>query len=177
MQCLMEARLRRVAISLSMVWVLASGAFAASEDEAAIRKLIEKEVAAWNAGDAKAYASHFAEGGTFTNLYGMFFEGRQEFEARHAEIFSTFFKGSTRKVSIRKLRFVTPEVAIVDLEAEVRNVRNMPGVTLPEDGVLRIRPLLVFAKRNGAWWIETYHNVQVKAPGRAAKGNPAAPAK
>jgi len=177
MQWLMGSRLRWAAISLSMVSVLSRGAFASPEDEAAIRKLLEEEVASWNAGDAKTYAAHFAEGGTFTNVYGMFFEGQKEFEARHAEIFSTFFKGTTRKTSIRKLRFVTPQVAIVDLDAEVRNVRSMPGVTLPEDGVLRTRPLVVFVKRKGAWWIEAFHNVQAKAPGRAARENPPAPGK
>jgi uncharacterized protein (TIGR02246 family) len=168
--------MRRVAMLFLFLSILAPGAFSAGpDDEAAIRKIIDDEVAAWNAGDAKAYAGHFAEGGTFTNIYGMFFEGHQAFEERHAEIFATFFKGTARKQTIRKLRFVTPEVAVVDVDTEVRNIRSMPGVTLPADGILRTRLQEVFVKRNGAWWIEAFHNVEAKGPpGRAPSRPPAA---
>jgi hypothetical protein len=44
-------------------------------DEAAIRDILKEEVAAWNKG-ANAYSQHFATDGTFTNLLGMFFQGR-----------------------------------------------------------------------------------------------------
>ena len=52
----------------------------------------------------------------------------------------------------------------------------MPGVTLQADGILRTRPQEVFVKHNGAWWIEAFHNVEVKGPaGRALPQQPAAP--
>jgi len=56
-------------------------------DEAAIRDILEEEVTAWNNGDANAYSPHFAEDGTFTNLLGMFFQGREAFRERHEQIF------------------------------------------------------------------------------------------
>jgi len=146
---------------------------AGAEDEAAIRKIIADEIAAWNAGDAKAYAARFAEHGTFTNIYGMFFEGHKAFEERHAEIFATFFKGTTRKQTVRKLRFVTPDVAVVDVDSEVWNIRSMPGVVLPPDGVLRTRLQEVFVKRENGWWIEAFHNVEARgAPGRGTQQKP-----
>ena len=67
-----------------------------SPDELAIRNIISEEVAAWNSSDATAYSRHFAPKGTFTNVYGMVFEGHAAFEKRHAETFATFFKGSAR---------------------------------------------------------------------------------
>jgi hypothetical protein len=74
------------------------------------------------------------------------------------------FKGTARKMSVSALRFVTPDVAIVDVDTEVRGVSAMPpGVMLPPDGVLRTRLQQVFVKRQGVWWIEAYHNVAVKA--------------
>ena len=41
-----------------------------SPDEAAIRQIIHDEIVAWNAGDAAAFARHFASDGTFTNIRG-----------------------------------------------------------------------------------------------------------
>jgi uncharacterized protein (TIGR02246 family) len=109
-----------------------------SRDEMAIRNIISEEVVAWNAGDATAYARHFAPEGSFTNIYGMVFNGHEAFERRHMETFSTFFKASTRKETLRRIRFVAVNVAIVDVDAEVRGVGQMPlGLTIPPDGVLR----------------------------------------
>ena len=135
-----------------------------SSREVAVQRIISEEVAAWNAGDAAAYSRHFAVQGTFTNIYGLVFDGHDAFEKRHAESFATFFKGSSRQEKIRRIRFVTPDVAIVDVDTEVRGFARMPpGVPAPADGVLRTRLLQVFVKRSGEWWIETYHNVDVKA--------------
>jgi len=65
---------------------------------------------------------------------------------------------------VRRIRFVTSEVAIVDVDTEVRGFSKMPpGVTIGSDGVLRTRLLQVFVKRGDEWWIEAYHNVDVKA--------------
>jgi uncharacterized protein (TIGR02246 family) len=139
-------------------------------DEAAIRKIVGEEVTAWNAGDAAAYSRHFATDGTFTNIYGMVFEGHDAFEKRHAESFAAFFKGSTRQETVRRIRFITPDVAIVDVDTEVRGFGNMPpGVSISPDGALRTRLQQVFVKRSGRWWIEAYHNVDVKAQARPGK--------
>lgn len=156
----------RLAVWLTVLVTLAAVMFTSATtaaDEVAIRKIIQEEVAAWNSGDATAYSGHFAPEGTFTNIYGMVFNGHNAFEKRHWETFRTFFKGSTRVEMVRRIRFVTREVAIVDVDTEVRGVANMPpGVTVGRNGVLRTRLLQVFVKRNREWWIEAYHNVDVK---------------
>lgn len=61
-------------------------------DEAPIRNIIQDEVNAWNRGNAEAYSRHFAEDGTFTNILGMFFTGREAFRARHEQLFRTVFR-------------------------------------------------------------------------------------
>jgi uncharacterized protein (TIGR02246 family) len=128
--------------------------------EAVIRNIVRSEVDAWNAGDARAYSRHFATEGNLTNIYGRTLRGRAEFEASHARIFAGFFRGSVMTASERRLRLVTWDVAIVELDIEVRNVGEMPpGITPGADGVLRTHLLQVFVQREGAWWIEAYHNV------------------
>ncbi len=139
-----------------------------TQDEAAIRKIIENQVVAWNAGDGKAYSVNFAKDGGFTNVFGMVMYGHESFETRHSEISATFFKGTTRLGTVRRIRFVTPDVAIVDEDTEVHGIKAMPaGITLASDGVLRTRLQQVFVKRDGTWWVEAYHNVDLK-PTRTA---------
>jgi protein SCO1 len=136
-------------------------------DVALIQAIVDEEVAAWNSGDAAAYSRHFAPDGIFTNIYGMTFDGRDAFEKRHAATFAAFFKGSSRGGKIRQVKFVTAEVAIVDVDTEVRGLGKMPpGISISPDGVLRTRLQQVLFKREGQWWVVSYHNVAIAAPRR-----------
>jgi uncharacterized protein (TIGR02246 family) len=146
-------------------WLLPVATLAAGpQDEAAIRKLVDDEVTAWNAGDARAYAGRFSQDGSMTNIGGQVMYGHEEFEKVHARIFSTVYKGSRLKMSIGRLRFVTPEVAIVDANVELGNITGTLAIPVSADGVLHTRLLQVLVKREGAWWIEAYHNVAVRPP-------------
>lgn len=131
--------------------------------EAAIRAIIAEQVVAWNAGDGTRYAKHLAPDASFTNLFGMVMYGAPAFAARHNEILSTFYKGTSKQHVVRRIRFLTPDVAIVDIDNEVHGVRAMPGgILVPPDGVVKTQLMEVFARRDGQWWIEAYHNVDVK---------------
>ena len=94
--------------------------------EKAIRAIVAEQAVAWNAGDGARYASRLAPEASFTNLFGMVMYGAPAFAKRHQEILSTFYKGTTKKHAIRRIRFVTPDVAIVDIDNEVHGVKAMP---------------------------------------------------
>jgi uncharacterized protein (TIGR02246 family) len=135
----------------------------ASSAEAQIRALVAAQAAAWNAGDAAAYARDVAPEVSFTNLFGMVMYGAPAFVERHRQILTTFYTGTTKHHQIRRIRFVTPDVAIVDIDNEVRGVKTMPaGISLPPDGVVKTQLMEVFVRRDGKWWIEAYHNVDTK---------------
>jgi uncharacterized protein (TIGR02246 family) len=132
----------------------------AAADETEIQQLIDQLTGAWKAGDAKAYGVRFLPDGTFTNVNGEFYEGHEEFDRRHAEVFAGVFRGTTLTLTVKKLRFVRPDVAIADIDTEVSGARLRPqGVAVGPDGVLRSRLLMVLLKENGAWCIAAYHNV------------------
>jgi len=139
---------------------------AAAQDgnaETAIRAIVAEQAVAWNAGDGARYSARVAPEASFTNIFGMVMYGAPAFAARHAEILSTFFKGTTKTHVVRRIRFVTPDVAIVDIDNEVRGIKTMPaGVALPPGGVLKTQLMEVYVRRNGQWWIEAYHNVDTK---------------
>ena len=132
--------------------------------EAAIRGIIADQAAAWDAGDGARYASRVAPEVSFTNLFGMVMYGKPAFEARHKEILATFYKGTTKKHVVGKIRFVTADVAIVDIDNEVHGVKAMPaGIAVPPDGVIKTQLMEVFVRRDGRWWVEAYHNVDTKS--------------
>ena len=132
-------------------------------DEAQIRAIVEEQVSAWNVGDAVAFSKSFAENGSFTNIRGTVFYGHKAFEDRHREIFTGFFKGSKLAMSITRIRFVRPDVAIVDLATELSNLSGAPpGVRPNAAGRILTRLQQVFVKNSGVWQVESYHNVDVK---------------
>ena len=153
---------------LVLVTVLAlsssHGAFAQDQQaEAPIRAIIAAQVAAWDAGDGTAYAKDVAADASFTNLFGMVMYGAPAFAERHRQILATFYKGTTKHHAIRRVRFVTPDVAIVDIDNEVRGVRSMPaGIPVPPDGIVKTQLMEVLVRRGERWWVEAYHNVDTK---------------
>jgi uncharacterized protein (TIGR02246 family) len=157
-----------VAVVLLAVTMLPSAALAQDATaEAAIRAIIAEQVVAWNAGDGTRYADHLAPDASSTNLFGMVMYGAPAFASRHREILSSFYKGTSKKHVVRRVRFLTPDVAIVDIDNEVQGVKALPGgILVPPDGVVKTQPMEVFVRRDGRWWIEAYHNVDVKPAAR-----------
>lgn len=139
-------------------------------DDVAIRNILQEEVSAWNKGDAQTYSQHFAGDGTFTNIRGMFFTGHQAFLDRHAEIFKGMFRGTVLRQEVVSIRFIRPEVAVVETLTWVSGFPASgppPGSQTDDKGRLRTRLLQVMVKDAGEWKITVYHNVDLK-PGVTA---------
>jgi uncharacterized protein (TIGR02246 family) len=135
------------------------------QDETAIRKILEEEVATWNKGDADGYSRHFAMGGTFTNIQGMFFTGQKAFRDRHVEIFKGQFRGTVLRQQVVSLRFVRPDVAVVDTITWVSSFSKAgppPGLHTDAGGRIRTRLLQVLVRDANDWKIVVYHNVDIK---------------
>jgi uncharacterized protein (TIGR02246 family) len=136
-----------------------------ASDEAAIRSIVQDEIAAWNQGDAVAYSRHFAVDGTFTNIRGEFFTGYDAFLKQHAVIFAGRFKQTRLQQDIVSLKFVRPDVAVVEVLTSVAGVvggQLAPGTAGDATGRLRTRLLQVVVKQGAEWKIVAYHNVDVK---------------
>ena len=131
-------------------------------EEATIRSIVQDEADAWNRGDANSFAAHYAENGDFTNIVGQQLYGRQAFIAQHARIFSTIYKGSHNVLSVSKITFLRPDVALVDIDGTLTGALRMPAGMKPnDDGSIHVKLLEVMTKEQGTWSIAAFHNVVV----------------
>jgi len=133
-------------------------------DAEAIHALVEDSTKAWNAGDASAYSARFVIDASFTDVTGVSSSGRKAFQAKQEQLFKTIFRGSRLKQSVREIRLLTSDVAIVEIDTELTGFSGLPrGVKAWPDGVLRTRLQQVLVKVAGAWWVAGYHEVDAKA--------------
>ena len=136
-----------------------------NNENAAIRQLLDALCGAWNRADANAFGARYRDDGTFTNVFGTFHFGRDEFIRRHAEVFRGFLKGTIIKMTARTLRLVRPDVAVVDVDMTYTGFRTLPaGVGLMVDGLVHSALLMVLVKDGGDWWITAYHNIWQTTP-------------
>lgn len=134
------------------------------DDEAAVRDIIHEQITAWNSGDAVGFSRRFAADGTFTNIRGQFFTGRETFIQKHEVLFKGPFLGSTLKADLVSLRFVRPDIAIVETLTSLSGIQKLfAGTNTDEMGRLRTRLLQVLLKNEGKWTIIAYHNTDVKS--------------
>ena len=113
-----------------------------STDEAAIRKVLDVRNAAYNNHDAKALAATYAPDADLVTGTGRIVSGRAAIERNYAESFAGVDKNAVVKTESAKVRFLTADTAILDLE----------GVTTGRaDGTLKTHATWVYVKRNGGW--------------------------
>src|SRR5580765_4644027 len=113
-------------------------------DEQAISDILKELEAAWNAGDSKAFAAKFLEDATFIHIYGGQLDGRAAIEGSHRVIFDTIYKGSRITFTVRNVRMLRPDVAVVWTRALVVTAQGSEVDT---------RPTMVVVKDQGNWQI------------------------
>lgn len=81
---------------------------------------------------------------------GMYVRGQKAFRDRHAQIFQGAYHGSTKREDVVAIRFVRPDVALVDTLQTVTGYRELlPGTAADAKGRLRTRLLQVMVKDGG----------------------------
>jgi uncharacterized protein (TIGR02246 family) len=124
-------------------------------DEQALRELAQQLQNAWNAADHAGFAAPFTEDCTFIHIYGGQIDGRMAVQDAHRVIFAGMYKGSRNKLTVRKVRFLRPDVAIVLLDGHLQ---------FQQDGKPReimARPTLVAVKDSGRWMIHVFQNTRI----------------
>jgi uncharacterized protein (TIGR02246 family) len=153
---------------LACAFVIAGTGFANAaqpRDEAAVRALGDGFASAFLQKNAELRASLFAQDGTFVTPQGDFLQGRDAMvkdfgpEAEHA------VNGSTQAAfSNYRIRFIRPDVAVVDALLTVHNVSGPDGQVIP---VIPIDFFYVAVHHGDKWLIEDGRSHFAPAPANA----------
>jgi uncharacterized protein (TIGR02246 family) len=120
---------------------------------------------AWNAGNAIALASLFVDGGELVNGRGQVAAGLEALRSQHAALFAGAFRGSRTEGEVRRITFLTGNVAIVDINNKLTGYQSLPpGTSAYEPGIQRGRHKRVLVKRGNSWRIQSMQITQI-APG------------
>jgi len=123
-------------------------------ESAAIHKVIDEFVGAFNRHDAHGWAAPFGEDGDFTNVTGLTLRGQEKVEERFKELFAGVLKNAHRVVTVRHLRLVRPDVAAVDAEWALDGSLARDGSVNPvRKGIFT----WVMVKENGRWMFADFH--------------------
>jgi len=87
-----------------------------SKDEAAIRANVEQMAKGWNMKSGAEFAKPFAEDADYVVVNGAHIKGRAANAGGHQQIFNTIYKDSRNAGTVKQIRFVRPDVAIVHVE-------------------------------------------------------------
>lgn len=88
-------------------------------DEDAIRELLDRQIMGWDAGDPEAYAGVFTVDADYVTFLGSRYKGGEVIAASYAPLFKKLLKGSRLDTEITQLRFLTPDVALIQANAAV----------------------------------------------------------
>ena len=127
---------------------------AAEADSAAIKQSVAAWEDAWNSHDAHATAMRYVEDGDFSSTTGIPSHGWKDLEDHYSAIFTTFLKDAHRTDTVKSIRFLTPEIASVDIDWQMTGAKTRDGKDVPiRKGLLT----WIVTKHNGQWMITIYH--------------------
>lgn len=125
----------------------------AAADEAALRENVKLLETGWNTKSGATFAKPFAEDADYVIINGMYIKGRATIEASHQQIFDTIYKDTNISLTVKQIRFLRPDVAVVHVSGH----RDGPTKELQQDAMLT----LVMTKEKQGWTIAAFQNTAV----------------
>lgn len=139
---------------------------AQTADETAVKSLVNSFVTAFNAHDVKAFAATFTQDADFTNWVGQSAHGRADIETFHIPVLTVIYKNGTQKITDTQVRFIRPDVATVDVRADVTGGKTPDGKDVP---LLKFLLNWTATKEpDGHWLIKVMHNTRLPDTGTPA---------
>jgi len=122
-------------------------------NEAAMRESVKQMETGWNTKSGALFAKPFAEDADYVVINGMYIKGRATIETQHQRIFDTIYKDTRINLTVKQIRFLRPDVAVV----HVNGHRDGPTKELNQDAILT----LVMTKEQHGWSIAAFQNTAV----------------
>jgi uncharacterized protein (TIGR02246 family) len=119
-------------------------------DEDMIRARTDEFEQAVSSGDVKAIGALFVEDSDLVDQAGVMHHGRAAIEERYQKLFDGPYKGAQANLEVTSIRFVRPEIAIIDGTYELNGMKSPDGLPL---GMIRGMFTNVSVKQNGQWML------------------------
>jgi uncharacterized protein (TIGR02246 family) len=126
-------------------------------DSTAIKHTIGDWSGAFDRHDAHECALRFVDDADFVSVSGLTFHGRKAIEDHYVSSFSSTLKDAHRTDTVKSIRFLSPDIASVDVDWEMTGARTADGSERPPRKGL-LEPVLV--KQNGQWSIAVFHETE-----------------
>jgi len=149
--------IRCLTLGLGALLVITVSAQAQNEhaaDDAAIRKNVQQLEDGWNTKSGALFAKPFAEDADYVVINGMYLKGHSLIQTGHQQIFDTIYKDTTLKLTVKSIRYLRPDVAVVHVDG----YKDGPGQEAKSQALLT----MIMTKENGAWSIAAFQNTQVQ---------------
>jgi uncharacterized protein (TIGR02246 family) len=124
-------------------------------DEATIRSFPQAMIAAWNRGDATAFAAPFADNASFIAFEGTELSGRQAIVDFHQPLFDKQLKGTRLEGGVRFVRFLGPDTAVMHARCGVMLAGR--DRTIPSRESMQ---LFVCTRAPGEWRVDALMNAR-----------------
>jgi uncharacterized protein (TIGR02246 family) len=152
-------------LSVGLARAAAADESANGKDDAAIKQIVADFSNGWNTHDAHSMCVSLAENLEWVNWRGEALGTREAVEKEHAELFADLYKNSHRTDEVKSIKYISPELAVVDDYWTMTGAKKRDGSDWPYRAGLYT---FVMAKRNGRWIVIVSHaaDFNAQAPGK-----------
>lgn len=126
-----------------------------NSDLVAIKAVVSEMEAGWNRKNGDEFARSFAEDCDYVVINGMHIKGRRAVAEGHQRIFDTIYKNSSLKTTVEGIRFLSPEIAIVHVRADLTVFEKDSSATTGA------RLTLVMRRQDAKWWTTAFQNTRI----------------
>ena len=140
-----------------------TAATAPMSDEDMLRALTDEFEQAVTRADSKAVAAMFVEDGDLVDQAGVMHHGRAAIEERYRGLFESRYQGAQANLEVTSVRFVRPEIAVIDGTYHLTGMKSAEGQDLPPIQGMFTN---LSVKQNGQWMLHCSRPMlPMKAPG------------
>jgi uncharacterized protein (TIGR02246 family) len=132
------------------------------EASAAAQAMVDRFVDSWNRADGVAYGENYWADAELVDPSGMISTGKTAIVQGHVALWAGIFQGSRVAGNVRRIRMLGPKFMMVDFDAELSGIRNLPpGSPADASGVIRSHLKHVLERRHGVWKVVAAQNTFV----------------
>jgi uncharacterized protein (TIGR02246 family) len=165
--------MRRAPAVLAALLLLLASATAFAQGDPSVPKeasvaaeaMVTRFVDSWNSADGAAYGENYWPEAELVDPSGVISRGKEAIVQEHVDLWAGLFNGSRISGKVRRIRMLGPTFMMVDFDAELSGVRQLPpGSPADASGVLHNHLKHIMERRRGIWKVLAAQNTFISRP-------------